>query len=523
MLIRIFFAALLSFVLYSCKTSDNPATPMDLSRGAIIPRPVLLSAAGSSFELNSKTSIVVEGGSGELMRIANYLAEKLRPATGFALEVDDTKGEPDDDNFIYISASGSDTILGEEGYDLRITEDGISLKADQPAGVFRGIQTIRQLLPDSIELATKVDREWRIPTGFIRDYPAYPFRGSMLDVSRHFFGVEDVKRYIDLIAFYKMNILHLHLADDQGWRIEIKSWPNLATHGGSTQVGGGKGGYYTQEQFRDIVQYAADRYIIIIPEIDMPGHTNAALASYPELNCNDKSPALYTGTKVGFSTLCVRKEITYKFIDDVVRELASLSPGPYIHLGGDESHVTKKDDYIFFVNKVQEIVKKHDKWMIGWEEISQATLDPSTVVQFWSNPEHAKVAVQKGAKIIMSPAKKVYLDMKYDSTTRIGLDWAARIEIDSSYAWNLSSYVQGIPRESILGVEAPLWSETVVTMDDIEFLVFPRLPGIAELGWTPEGLRNWEEYRSRIGTHGMRMKLMGIDFYRSGKVNWGSF
>ncbi|MBA4168331.1 MAG: family 20 glycosylhydrolase, partial [Chitinophagaceae bacterium] len=192
----------------------------------------------------------------------------------------------------------------------------------------------------------------------------------------------------------------------------------------------------------------------------------------------------------------------------VVRELAAITPGPYIHLGGDESHATSKEDYILFMNKIQGIPKKYGKKMIGWEEVAQSNLDSSTVVQFWTDPKYANEAVGKGATMILSPAIKVYLDMKYDSTTKLGQDWAARIEIDSSYSWALSSTVKGLPRKSILGVEAPLWTETIKTTDDIEYMVFPRLPGIAEIGWSPEEGRSWEEYRVRLGNHGPRMKAM---------------
>lgn len=509
------------FLLFflSCQTEPQVSITTDLASHPIIPQPQSVQSGGKALVFNDEFSIYVPDDSEEMERIGNYLAAMLRPLTGFEWDVKDKDGQPKKE-FIHLTNAANDQSLGEEGYLLDISEEGISIKANRAAGVFRGIQTLRQILPDSIELGSKHSGSFVVPTGTIRDFPSYSYRGSMLDVSRHFFSVEDVKRYIDLISFYKMNILHLHLADDQGWRIEIKSWPNLAKHGGSTQVGGGKGGYYTQEQFSDIVNYANERYITIIPEIDMPGHTNAALSSYPELNCNNKAPELYTGMKVGFSSLCVRKDITYKFIDDVVKEIAALTPGPYIHLGGDESHATKKEDYIYFVNKVQPIVAKYGKTMIGWEEIAQANLQPGTVVQLWANPKHAQLAVSKGAKIIMSPAKKIYLDMKYDSATRIGLKWAAMIEIDSSYSWDPARYVSGISRENILGIEAPLWTETVETMNDIEYLVFPRLPGIAEIGWSNESSRNWDEYRVRLGKHGRRMDMMGIDYYKSRQIDW---
>jgi hexosaminidase len=506
----------LATVVFGCK---KPHAPTDLTQENLIPKPVSIQATGEVFELTEKTAIRVEGESSELTQIGEYLATKLRPATGYALNVATTKGEPTSGN-IYLTTTGTDATLGDEGYELTITEDLVKVAAAKPAGLFRGIQTIRQLLPAKIDSSTVRKGPWEIATGTIRDYPTYAFRSAMLDVARHFFSVEDVKRYIDLIAAYKLNTIHLHLSDDQGWRIEIKSWPNLATHGGSTQVGGGKGGYYTQDQYKDLVKYAADRYITIIPEIDFPGHTNAALASYPELNCNGKAPKLYSGTEVGFSTLCVGKEITFKFVDDVIRELAEMTPGPYIHIGGDESHATKKEDFITFVNKSQQIVVAHGKKPIGWEEVSQGTIQKETIVQYWSSAQHAVEAVKQGAKMIMSPAKKTYLDMSYDSTQTLGLHWAAYIEVDSAYIWDPATIAKGITQDNILGVESPLWSETLKTMEDIEYLAFPRLLGHAEIGWTPASARKWDEYKIRLGKHAPRLKAKEVNFYRSKLVPW---
>ena len=518
----VFFMATVLLLQLSC--TSKPHAPADLSKVTFIPQPVSVTATGSSFELTNGMSIYVQGDSDQAKQTAQFLAEKINPATGFGIAVKTTDKTPKSGN-IYLTLSANDPELGEEGYNLTITEDLVTLAANQPAGLFRGVQTIRQMLPESFESAERQDGTGHgtviLATGTIRDYPSYSFRGSMLDVSRHFFSVDDVKRYIDLIASYKMNVMHLHLSDDQGWRIEIKSWPELTKIGGSTQVGGGKGGFYTQEQYSDIVKYAQERFVTIIPEIDMPGHTNAALASYAELNCDGKARELYTGTEVGFSTFCTNKEITYKFIDDVVRELAALTPGPYIHIGGDESHATKKEDYIPFVNRVRDIVLSHGKKMIGWDETAQANLDANSTVQLWASADFAKMAVGKGAKIIMSPATKVYLDMQYDSTTKLGLHWAAYIEVDSGYIWDPATLVPGISKENIVGVEAPLWSETITNMDEIEYMVFPRLPGIAEIAWSPSEGRNWEEYKVRLGKHGARMAAMGIDFYRSPKVLWG--
>ena len=272
----------------------------------------------------------------------------------------------------------------------------------------------------------------------------------MLDVSRHFFGVEEVTRLIDLMALHKLNRLHLHLADDQGWRIQIESWPNLTRHGGSTEVGGGPGGFYTKAQYQEIVRYAADRFITIIPEIDMPGHTNAALASYPELNCDDVARPLFTGIEVGFSALCVESEHTERFIDDVVREIAAMTPGPYFHIGGDEVKRLTPAQYELFVKRAEAIVRAQGKTMIGWDEVAAVSLDPSSVIQYW-RPGAPKGNLGQTGKVIFSPANKLYLDMKYTPATAIGLDWAGRVEVRDAYDWDPAAMTPGVGEGMILG------------------------------------------------------------------------
>lgn len=494
-------------------------TPTDLSKENMIPKPVSVVSEGGEFNLTDQTDIYVQGESAEMKQIGQYLADKLNPSTGLSIEVKTTSETPAQGN-IYLALSGNDSELGDEGYQLTITGKLVSLVANKPAGLFHGIQTIRQILPAKVEMSSVQKGSWKMATGTIRDYPAYSYRGAMLDVARHFFGADDLKNYIDQLAYYKMNVLHLHLSDDQGWRIEIKSWPNLTAHGGKTEVGGGEGGFYTQEQYSDVVKYAQDRFITIIPEIDMPGHINAAMASYPELNCNGKATELYTGIEVGFSSFCTSKEITYKFIDDVIGELAALTPGPYIHIGGDESHATKIEDYIPFVNRVQDIVIAHGKKVLGWDEIALSTLKPNTIAQYWSKAENAKKAVAQGAKVLMSPAKYAYLDMQYDSASTYGLHWADYVEVDKGYNWDPATLEPEIKKENIIGIEAPLWSETVSNRQEIEYLIFPRLLGYAEIGWTPTELRNWDNYKVRLANHGERMKAMNINFYPSKLVPW---
>ena len=489
-----------------------------LTMDNLIPMPVSVTQDGGSFDLTAEARIYVEPATEEVVRIGEYLADRLNPPMVMRLGVLPTTGAPANGN-LYLTTEGADPALGEEGYELTITPEVVRLAAPQPAGLFHGVQTIRQMLPAAIEGATVQPGPWQLPTGKIRDYPRFSWRGMMLDVARHFFGVEDVKRLIDLLAYYKLNRLHIHLADDQGWRIAIESWPNLTAYGGSTEVGGGPGGYYSQADYAEIVAYAASRYIVVVPEIDMPGHTNAALASYAELNCDGAARPVYTGTEVGFSSLCIGKEITFAFVDDVVGEIAALTPGPYFHIGGDEAMATNQNDYVEFIGRVQAIVQSHGKQAVGYEEIGRADLLPTSIAQHWASDTVQK-AVKQGAKAILSPATRTYVDMKYDESTRLGLSWAGYVEVQDAYTWDPATQVEGVGEDNVLGVEALLWTETVETIDDIEYMTFPRRAGHAEIGWSPAKGRNWEEYRVRLGTHGARWMVMGVGFYRSPQVPW---
>ena len=511
---KLMFPLIAMLLLTACNTKEP--IPMDLNEKHLIPKPTKVEATGSSFEITAETTIFYEEGKDDIKEMAQFLADFLQPATGMELAVEATATKPTEGIYLHFSP-----LTGtNETYTLEVTENLVDMTSSGEAGLFYAIQTLRQLLPASIEAASKQDTTWLLPSGKIEDSPNYAYRGAMLDVSRHFFQVQDVKKFIDYIAMYKMNKLHLHLSDDQGWRIEIKSWPKLTEIGGSTEVGGGSGGFYTQEEYKDMVTYAKKRQITIIPEIDMPGHTNAALASYPELNCDDKARELYTGTKVGFSTFCTDKEVVYEFIDDVIRELAEMTPGEYIHIGGDESHVTPLEDYIPFINRAQKIVEKYGKKVIGWDEIAHAELLPNTVVQWWAKADNAKKGIAQGAKVLVSPATKAYLDMQYDSTTHLGLHWAAYIEVDSAYIWDPGTMVDGIKRDDIIGVESPLWSETITNLDEIEYMIFPRIIGHAEIGWTDSAQQNWEDYRRRLAHQKERMDILGIDFYKSPLVDW---
>jgi hexosaminidase len=275
-------------------------------------------------------------------------------------------------------------------------------------------------------------------------------------------------------------------------------------------VGGGEGGYYTLAQYAELARYAQERFVTLVPEIDMPGHTNAALASYPELNCDGVAPPLYTGIRVGFSALCVDKEITY-----VVRALAAPTReagGEYFHIGGDEVEKLTPAQYRGFVERVQGIVQAHGLRAIGWGEIAPARLPGTTIVQHWK-PDSAHLAVARGSRVILSPARKVYLDMKYDSTKALGLKWAGLIGLRDAYDWEPGTYLPQVPESAILGVEAPLWSETLGTIHDFEYMAFPRIAAVAELAWSPAARTEWEDFRLRVAAHLPRWDALGVNYY----------
>jgi hexosaminidase len=490
----------------------------DLAKEALIPMPLKVIPTNSAFALDQYTAIYTSPRSEALNNVGTFLSEKINAKTGLRLSVNTVEGETIE-RIIYINQVDSSELEDEESYQLYIQKDSIILNAKSAEAAFRGIQTLRQIIPRKSNDTLNTRSIWPIPSGKIIDKPNFEYRGAMLDVARHFFSVEDVKKYIDLLAYYKINALHLHLTDDQGWRIEIKSWPKLTEIGGRTEVGGESGGFYTQEDYKEIVAYASKHHMMVIPEVDMPGHTNAASVSYPFLNGNGKTPKLYEGTHVGFSTFDTRKDTVYSFIDDVVKEISAMTPGPYFHIGGDESHVTKKKDYIYFVERVEKIVHKHGKQMIGWDEIAQAKIDSSSITQFWNSKENATLAVEKGMKVLLSPAKKAYLDMQYDPLSKHGLHWAAYIPVDTAYVWTPETY-SGIPKENILGVEAPLWSETISNISELEYLAFPRVIGYSELSWSTEENRNWDNYKERLARQTPFLERMKVNYYPSKLIDW---
>ncbi|MFC5151105.1 beta-N-acetylhexosaminidase [Streptomyces amakusaensis] len=500
--------------------------PGNLSRplgalGRVIPAPASVQPADGVYTLTAATPIRVDGSAGA-RTAGDYLAGVLRPATGYPLPVTAEDGA----DGVRLRLDAEESGLGEEGYRLEAAEGALTLTAREPAGLFHAVQTLRQLLPPALEETTEQPGPWTVPQGVITDVPKYAYRGGMLDVARHFFTVAQVKRYIDHLARYKFNKLHLHLTDDQGWRIAIDSWPELTVAGAATAVGGGPGGHYTKAEYTEIVEYAAARHLEVVPEIDVPGHTSAALASYPELNPDGVAPEVHTGIKVGFSSLTVDKEVTYDFLDDVIREIAEITPGPYLHIGGDEADATSAEDYAAFMDRAQALVVKHGKTVIAWHQLAGARPVPGALAQYWgfdgTSPEEragVRALAEQGVRLILSPADHVYLDHKYTGDDELGLQWAGLVEVDRSYDWDPASYLEGLPEDAVLGVETALWTETVETEEQLEYLVFPRLLSAAERAWSSSG--DWDDFKSRLAAQAPRWDALGINYHKSPTVPWG--
>ncbi|SNY30497.1 hexosaminidase [Paractinoplanes atraurantiacus] len=479
--------------------------------GDVIPLPVSVRPDPSAdFRIAPDVSV---GAGGEAAAVADELAVLLRQATGFA--VPRVAGAAP----IHLVVE-EDAAKSPEHYRLDVTAGGVTLRAPTAQGLFAGLQTFRQLLPAETGTAPM-----NIPGGRIEDEPRFPYRGAMLDLARHFYAPADLRSYIDTIAQFKINHLHLHLTDDQGWRLEIAGWPLLTevSGGEGTGVDGAGPGFLTAREYTDLVAYAATRFVTIVPEIDLPGHVNAVQFAYPELTADGVPVQQRVDAEVGYSSLPIGKEITYTFVEDVIRTVAELTPGPYLHIGGDEAFSTTAEDYRTFMSRVLPLAGKYGKRAIGWHEMAAVDLPASAIPQYWRiEPADDGVAraAAAGHQVIMSPADRSYLDMKYDESSPLGLDWAGLVSVERSYDWDPADRLPGVPEESLLGVEAPLWSETLRSLSDVQFMAFPRLPAIAEIGWTPRAARDWRSLRRRLAAFGPRWEAQGVNFHRSAEIDW---
>ncbi|OMG58898.1 hypothetical protein BJN44_02210 [Tessaracoccus sp. ZS01] len=549
--------SLYEFEVWNGAEPTPPAPPS----GAVnlVPLPVKVTEdEGQPFTLDANTRIVA---SGEAAPIAELLAAQLRAATGYALPI---VAAADSNAIEFVVDPALVPVVAtpstDEPYKLVTAEGRATITAKAKHGLWNGAQTFLQLLPPMIYSPDTVYTEWTAPAVTVEDAPRYVHRGTQIDVARSFIEVDDLKNIIDTLASVKISRIHLHLADDQGWRIEITNdgraegdeidYTRLHKIGGNlsmaeTESGKhfgyqqeiGRNGYYTQDQYRDIVAYAAARQITIVPEIDVPGHTGAMLHSLPELNSTGSRPfaTAYGNTveqnngNVGESTLDVNNPQTWTALEHIFGQLAEMTPGPYIHVGGDETHATPHADYQAFVRQVITIIRGLNKSAIGWNEFADAGLSEGDVVQYWTGgTQRTYEAIQAGAKVVVSASNRAYLDMKYSSKTPIGLTWAGIGDLDHYYTWNPLTVVEppagsnlpAVTEDDLLGMEGPMWSETIRRGSQNEFMMFPRAMSHAEVGWTPQAQRNVTEFMKRMEPMGARLLAKDSNFYDSPKVAW---
>ena len=510
---------------------------------SLIPIPVSHQFGNGNFLIKSSTAIELTTINGDAKRVAGFLSGRLKNATGFAVPVKTVGGASNASGNIRMGLI-KDAQLGEEGYKLNVTPNAVSITANTPAGLFYGMQSFLQLLPKEVERKSKpatAKVSWTVPAVSITDYPRFQWRGLMLDVSRHFFTKDEVKKFIDDMVRYKYNLLHLHLTDDQGWRVEIKSLPKLTEVGAWRPNKEGRyantpapdssepktyGGFYTHEDVRELVQYAKDRFVNILPEIDVPGHSMAAIASYPHLTCTPGTYTVNAGEKfmewppnghfyaLVDNNLCPAKEEVYTFLDKVFTEVAQLFPFQYIHMGGDEAakNFWEKNDLIkdfmqkeslkdmnevqsYFVKRVEKIINSKGKKLIGWDEILEGGLAPNATVMSWRGMKGGIEAAKEGHEVVMAPTDFVYLDyMQGDPITEPRI--YASLRLDKTYEFD--PVPQGVDPKLILGGQGNLWTEQMKNMRTVQYMTWPRGLAIAESVWSPKEKKNWNNFVQRV-------------------------
>jgi len=505
--------------------ASDPVTGLE-----IIPKPALMRPGDGTFTITPATVIVVTDETRKLRDLGRYLSDEIRKFSGYSIEVCKTPGAGGTGQMV-LSTKGADAALGKEGYVLEVTTDGVRLTAPEPAGVFYGIQTVLQILMSRNEDNTTA---MSIPCVYVEDKPRYSWRGMQLDCSRHFMSVDFVKRYIDLLAFHKLNVFHWHLTDDQGWRLEIKRYPGLTETGAWRGEGEHRhGGYYTQEEVREVVRYARSRYVTVVPEIEMPGHATAAIAAYPELSCEGKRIPVETTWGIHTNLFCAGKESTFEFIENVLREVCELFPSQYIHIGGDEAKKDKwkacpycrkriRDEGLkdenelqgYFTRRIDAFMQSMGKTVIGWDEILEGGPSKTAIVQSWRGMEGAIEGTKKGHRVISSPYTHVYLDFPNMDEGVHDTGWLKVTTLEKTYSFEPTPE-ELTEKEAalVLGGEAPLWSERT-PQPEVDNNVFPRLCAFSEAVWTPGELKSWPDFSERMKAHFRRLDALGVDYFK---------
>lgn len=528
--------------LSGCKSDQQSFDSKSL---AIIPAPVSLINLKGNFEFSEKTRLIVSDLNSETKLAADFLKLLVKNPTGLELSVE--QGNKPVKGSVFLSLDT--TIKNDEGYLLTITPKKILIRAKTAVGLFYAVQTLRQLLPVEVENPKVVEGIMlSVPACEIKDEPRFTYRGMHLDVGRHFFPVVTIKKYIDMLAMHKINKFHWHLTEDQGWRIEIKKYPKLTEVGAfrkETLVGHGRnkpyvfdgkpyGGFYTQDEIREVVDYAGTRFITIIPEIEMPGHAVAALAAYPELSCTGGPFEVHKRWGVNPEVFCAGKEETYKFLEDVLTEVIELFPGRYIHIGGDECPKVRwekcpqcrkrikeeglKDEnelQSYFVRRMENFLISKNRKLIGWDEILEGGLAPEATVMSWRGTTGGISAAKQKHDVIMTPTQFAYLDYYQCEPEGEPLAIGGYLPLERVYSFNpMPEELTPEEQKYILGVQGNVWTEYISTPEHMEYMACPRMFAIAETGWTPENLRDFEEFLSRFEILKKRYDATGINYFK---------
>ncbi|MBM3419712.1 MAG: beta-N-acetylhexosaminidase [Bacteroidetes bacterium] len=521
-------------------------TPAGEKHYAIIPAPVSLTPATGEFIFTPMTKITVNELTDETRLAADFLAGMVNRVSEFTLKVSEGSSTAGGRVAMFIDDSAG---TGAEGYQMSVKRNKIIIKAETAAGLFHAVQTIRQLLPHGIESPAPVENiRLAVPACEITDNPRFVYRGMHLDVARHMFPVEYIKRYIDMLALHKMNYFHWHLTEDQGWRIEIIKYPLLTEVGAfrkETLIGhGGRppfefdgkpyGGYYTQDEVRDIVEYARQRFITVIPEIEMPGHSVAALAAYPDLSCTGGPFEVVTRWGVFDDVFCAGKEETFRFLQDVLDEVTELFPSQYIHIGGDECPKTRwkvcpdcqqriKDEGLadehelqsYFIKRMENYLLTKNRRIIGWDEILEGGLAPQATVMSWRGISGGIAAAKMGHDVIMTPGSHLYLDHYQTEPDGEPLAIGGYSPLEWVYSYEpIPQELTSDEQKYILGLQGNLWAEYLKTPDHMEYMAYPRMFAIAETGWTPSASKDFEGFLARFLYQQPRYDLSGINYFK---------
>ena len=509
---RLLLATALCLSMLSAHAADANYNVVPLPKSVVM-------AKGLPFNLTNATTIVYEGTNPEMKRNARFLSEYIQQASGIKTAVLDKR----DKKAAAIVLTIDPKVTGAEAYRLSVNNKQVTIAASTPAGVFYGIQTLRKSLP-----VQTTGEAITLPAVTVADAPRFGYRGMMLDCARHFFPLSFVKKFIDILAMHNMNVFHWHLTEDQGWRLEIKSHPELTAkssmrsgtvigHNATVDDSIPHGGFYTQQEAREIVEYARQRHITVIPEIDMPGHMLAALAAYPELGCTGGPYEVGHRWGVYKDVLCLGKESTYKFVQDIIDEVVDIFPAKYFHIGGDESPTVMwekcpkclqkaKDENTdikhlqqYFTNRVEKYLNGKGKSIIGWDEILEGKINQSATIMSWRGVEPGLKAAKQGHDVIMTPSSHVYFDHYQAKDTKHEPDAIGGFSpVEKVYSYEpLPDTLSAEAKNRIKGVQANLWTEYIPFTTQAEYMVLPRMAALAEVQWTPVAKKNFDDFSKR--------------------------